>query len=241
MTTPQYKFFKLGVKPCRKESQRKDICKAMSIKKCTKCDVVKEFSEFRFREDRNYLLSYCKNCENIISSNYNKTNADDTKRRRRQYYQKNRLSELEDNKIYRKNNRKRINELERERRKNDLQYKLRKLISANIGYYFRNLGQNKNGSCLKNLPYTMEELKKHLEKQFEPWMNWQNHGKYLLKSWNDEDQSTWTWQLDHIIPHATFKYTSMEDEEFKQCWALSNLRPLNAKQNLIEGTQRIRH
>jgi hypothetical protein len=33
----------------------------------------------------------------------------------------------------------------------------------------------------------------------------------------------------------------MEDDNFKKCWALSNLRPLDAKQNLMDGVNRIRH
>lgn len=36
-------------------------------------------------------------------------------------------------------------------------------------------------------------------------------------------------------------YTSMEDENFQKCWALSNLRPLSAKQNNSDGVRRIRH
>ena len=54
-------------------------------------------------------------------------------------------------------------------------------------------------------------------------------------------QSTWTWQIDHIILRADLLYTSMEDENFKKCWALSNLRPYSAKQNILDGTNRIRH
>jgi hypothetical protein len=30
----------------------------------------------------------------------------------------------------------------------------------------------------------------------------------------------------------------MVDEEFKKCWALSNLRPLSAKQNILDGNRR---
>lgn len=29
----------------------------------------------------------------------------------------------------------------------------------------------------------------------------------------------------------------MEDENFKKCWALSNLRPLSAKQNVLDGNR----
>jgi hypothetical protein len=84
-------------------------------------------------------------------------------------------------------------------------------------------------------------LKEHLEKQFELWMNWNNYGKYNAKIWNDNDSTTWTWQIDHIIPHSTFQYVSMQDDSFKKCWAIENLRPLSSKQNLLDGVNKVRH
>lgn len=33
----------------------------------------------------------------------------------------------------------------------------------------------------------------------------------------------------------------MNEENFKKCWALSNLRPYSAKQNLLDGANRKRH
>ena len=29
----------------------------------------------------------------------------------------------------------------------------------------------------------------------------------------------------------------MEDDNFKKCWALENLRPLSAKQNIVDGVR----
>ena len=102
--------------------------------------------------------------------------------------------------------------------------------------------QNKKpGPVKKLLPYSINELKQHLESQFEPWMNWKNYGPYNAKNWNDNDPSTWTWQIDHITPASDLKYSSAQDENFKKCWALENLRPYSAKQNLIDGTRRTRH
>jgi hypothetical protein len=72
-------------------------------------------------------------------------------------------------------------------------------------------------------------------------MIWQNYGRYDATKWNDNDPFTWTWQIDHIVPQSTFHYTSMEDQSFRDCWALSNLRPLSAKQNFLDGVSRIRH
>lgn len=84
----------------------------------------------------------------------------------------------------------------------------------------------------------MQELHDHLESLFEPWMNWDNHGIYDVTSWNDDDSSTWTWQIDHIIPQSKLPYTSMDDENFRKCWSLSNLRPLSAKQNVNDNNHR---
>jgi hypothetical protein len=69
-------------------------------------------------------------------------------------------------------------------------------------------------------------------------MTWGNWKQYNKKTWNDNDKSTWTWNLDHIIPHSTFHYEDMECQEFQDCWSLDNLRPYSAKQNIIDGNRR---
>lgn len=139
-----------------------------------------------------------------------------------------------------KKNKEKVNKYRQNRIKNNIQYKLRYNISAAIGKGLKRNNSSKFGkSCLKYLPYTIEQLKLHLESLFEPWMNWKNWGKYAVDKWDDNDPSTWKWQLDHIIPHSRFKYTSMEDQAFKDCWALSNLRPYSAKQNILDNNRKI--
>jgi hypothetical protein len=103
-------------------------------------------------------------------------------------------------------------------------------------------GSSKQGhSCFDYLPYTVEQMKVYLESLFEPWMNWDNYGTYKAKTWNNNDQSTWKWNIDHIIPQSMFPYVDMAENNFQLCWALSNLRPYSAKQNVIDGTSGIRH
>jgi hypothetical protein len=144
---------------------------------------------------------------------------------------------------YRENNieeiRKYQNERNKEKRKNDPVFKLRNNISQSIVKAIKRNGSKKSGSILDHLPYTMESLREHLEKQFEPWMTWQNHGRYDTKTWDDNDSSTWTWQIDHIIPQSILPYSSMEDENFQKCWALENLRPYSAKQNSLDSDRSI--
>jgi hypothetical protein len=133
------------------------------------------------------------------------------------------------------------NAAHRQRVKTDPVFKLRKNLSHYIARALSDQGLHKRMSFLKAIEYTMQELYIHLEKQFEPWMNWENYGAYKADTWNDNDPTTWTWQLDHIIPHSEFPYTSMCDDNFKKCWALDNLRPLSSKQNLVDGATKIRH
>ena len=103
----------------------------------------------------------------------------------------------------------------------------------------------KNSPTFKALGYSKSELKESFEIYFKlpgnEWMTWGNHGPYNPKTWDDNNSSTWCWNIDHIIPHSMFKYTSMDDEEFRRCWGLANLRPYSAKQNILDGVRRIRH
>lgn len=50
---------------------------------------------------------------------------------------------------------------------------------------------------------------------FELWINWNNYGVYRSSTWNDQDSSTWAWQIDHIIPQSRLPYDSMEHSNFK--------------------------
>lgn len=54
-------------------------------------------------------------------------------------------------------------------------------------------------------------------------------------SWDNWGQATAderTWNIDHIYPHSKLPYDSMEHPNFKKCWALENLRPLCAIENI---------
>lgn len=122
-----------------------------------------------------------------------------------------------------------------------IENKIRNRVSCSVRGHLKKSKSTKGASCLNHLPYTIEELKLHLEFHFEDWMSWDNWGRYDVSSWKDNDKSTWTWQIDHIKPHSDFGYKSMKDDEFIECWSLGNLRPLSSKENLLDGTRRIRH
>jgi predicted DNA-binding protein YlxM (UPF0122 family) len=136
---------------------------------------------------------------------------------------------------------KRLKDRAKRLRQTDPNFVIRRSVSYFIWNGLKANGSTKGGeSCLSYLGYSIDELRAHLESQFEPWMTWDNHGNYDKKTWDDNVPATWTWQIDHIIPHSKFQYTSMEDQAFLDCWALSNLRPYSAKQNIIDGNRVIK-
>lgn len=80
------------------------------------------------------------------------------------------------------------------------------------------LKQNKAGRHWEDLvPYSLQQLKEHLEKQFTSDMTWDNYGEY--------------WEIDHIVPQNLFNFIYSTDKEFQICWSLRNLRPLHWLEN----------
>lgn len=218
-------------------------------KTCKKCGLSKDESEFYIAAwDKTRRRATCILCH----KQYHNDNLDTIKKKRKIYrdthkelFQARRKTDRH-RAISRASNLKRrltgkISVYEKEKRKSDPLWRIRKNVSSKISRMLSTNGQHKHASFLKCVPYTLEEMQKHLEKQFEPWMNWNNYGPYKVSNWKDDDIATWTWSIDHIIPQANLPYSSMLEDNFQKCWALENLRPLNAKQNLKDGTQKVRH
>jgi len=217
------------------------------MKYCSKCGDKKEENEFPKNK------TWCKLCTSTYLKLYNSlhkeeiafkkkkyqsNNKSKIKENKKEYYLDNKNEFLPRQKEYQSTHKKERNERLSLRYKNDPVYRCRIILSTSIRDMLIDKKSSKNGkSCLDYLGYTIKELKAHIEKQFEPWMTWDNQGTYCVDTWNDNDTSTWTWQIDHIIPHSLFRYSSMKDQDFQDCWALSNLRPLSAKHNLLKSNK----
>jgi hypothetical protein len=214
-------------KQYRRELKRTIIKKMVETKTCTKCKIEKkpnEFSKDNYRKDG--LCSWCKECRN----QHHWINRERDLTQQKQYEKENRGKISAHKKQYRKTHRKEINQRNNEKRANNICFRLRGTVSASINNALRRNNGGKNGGSILNfLPFTIQELKDHLEKQFDSWMSWNNYGKYNP----DHD----TWQIDHIIPHSSFHYETMDCDEFRECWALKNLRPLETIENVIKGNK----
>lgn len=71
--------------------------------------------------------------------------------------------------------------------------------------------------------YSLGQLRAHLERQFIRGMGWANID---------------LWHIDHIIPLASFQYNSPTDTDFRAAWALTNLRPMWARDNQAKSSAR---
>ena len=102
---------------------------------------------------------------------------------------------------------------EKEQRKNPIVR-----LNRNMGkMLWEALKNNKKCGKWELLDYNLNDLINHLEAQFDENITWENYGSY--------------WHIDHIIPKNRFKYLKPEEEEFKKCWSLDNLQPLEAIKN----------
>lgn len=101
--------------------------------------------------------------------------------------------------------------------KTDFKLKLRRRIGAAIRLELKKQRKRKKHSCLLALSFSIGELLTHLQNQYSNEMTEQNYGEF--------------WGIDHIIPQSKLEFGSMDEVNFKICWAIENLRPLEKSQN----------
>lgn len=238
----------------------------IDTKQCSKCKIIKPINHFnKAPQLKNGLRSACKECQAQYNKKYVEENKEIIISKQQTYYKNNKETILVKRNQYRQNNIEEIRDYDRNRpnkeirkqqtrkrrdqkRKNDPVFRLREHVSKRIAEMLSSQNSSKKGeSILKYLDYTVEELREYLENQFsfpanltsdgKVWMTWENYGIYNPSTHTIKP----TWQLDHIIPRSDLPYDSMTHSNFIKCWALSNLRPLDSKQNNYDGVYRIRH
>jgi hypothetical protein len=164
------------------------------LKECSKCGEHKELNEFhKDKRMKSGVRPDCKECKRA----QNKKGYEENKPKR---------------KLYKKHQMRRYRE--------DASFRLSTNVSKHIVAALRN---KKHGSSWEYLPYNKQQLREHIENQFDDKMTWENYGTY--------------WHVDHIYPKSLLPYDSMEHPNFQKCWALENLRPLEAKANMSKGNK----
>jgi len=205
----------------------------MELKTCSKCKKSKQRNEFyKDRSRKDGLRISCKKCDAETSKKWLEKNPGYLKK----YYKDNLKRNKERVKEWTKNNPEKVRERQRIFKEKNPEYykryargympKRRRIPKHNLTNRIatsvrQSLKLNISGrSWEKLVGYTMQDLRKHLENQFEPGMNWGNMGK---------------WHIDHIIPLNNFSFISYKDSGFKTYWSLENLQPLWAFDNYSKG------
>ena len=134
-------------------------------------------------------------------------NREKVKQAKTRYYLKNRIKCIQYS-----------NDYQKKKLQVDPVYKCRHSIRNLIGLSIRVMGYSKKSKTEQILGCSFDKFKQYIEKQFEPWMNWLNHGE---------------WHIDHIIPLATAK----TEAEVLKLNHHTNLKPLKAFDNLSKGAK----
>jgi len=214
-------------------------------KKCTRCGKIQAINEFKpDKKAKDKHSCYCRECFNEIQKNYYKknpqkyrevsriwtrVNPEKSRANSRKWRTLNPEKHREYNYFWRKNNPEKQKELCRRatiKRLGTPKGKINHRLATSIR---RSLRGSKNGRHWEDLVgYAVEDLKKHLEKQFKDGMTW--------KKFMDREI-----HIDHVIPKSKFNFEKPEDDDFKRCWALENLRPLWAVDNMKKSNKLSRH
>jgi len=188
----------------------------MEKKICSKCEIEKDISNFyQDKRKSDGLYSQCKECFLTKNNLYKQNNKEKIKSKRKDYYQSNKLTEIERVKLWQKNNKDKVNERIMLKYNTDVLFKLSHNLRRRINQYLI----KKNKSTLEIVGCTSLFLKEYLEKQFTEGMSWDKMGQYI--------------HIDHIIPLSSVK----TEEEIYQLCHYTNLQPLWAKDNLKKSNK----
>ena len=117
---------------------------------------------------------------------------------------------------YKSENRDKVNAYKKKRRQ-DPAFRIKTTMSKRVTKLLHSKGKGKKSSFLKAVGYTLDDLRQHLESHFVDNMGWHNYGT--------------EWVVDHYVPHILFDYDSTEEVQFRICWSLDNLYPLDWNTN----------
>ena len=171
---------------------------------------IKEYSKQYREQNKEYRKEYEKQ--------YREQNKDYYKEKCKQWRKQNQ----EHIKQYLEQNKEHIRKYERNRLKNDLQFKLSQWSRRQV---WRCLSSNKTKRTFDILGYTPEMLKQRLEMNFKSDMTWDNHGTL--------------WHIDHRKPLCKFNLTLPDGtpnyEQIRLANSLANLQPLYVTENLSKN------
>lgn len=179
--------------------------------------------------DKYYRLPGNKERKKEWSRKYNLKNIDrkrelgrkyyhDNKERAQEYRLKNKENIKKQKQKYYSENKEHINRHTKERRRTDINFKITHNLRTRLRKALK--GINKSASTIELIGCTIDELRRHIESQFKPWMTWKNYG---------------LWDIDHVKAMATFDLTCPLQQ--RECCNWSNLQPMEHIENIRKGAR----
>lgn len=124
---------------------------------------------------------------------------------------------IEANQRYIERNRKSVRSYYRKRRADNPDFAMACAARSMLNKVMTRANLRKDATCKEILGYSGSDLRKHLERQFPKGMTWEKRG---------------AWHIDHIVPVAEFLRRGETNPAVIN--ALSNLRPMWARDNIIK-------
>ena len=115
-------------------------------------------------------------------------------------------------------------------RKNDPLKLLSDKIRSNILQSFKKAGFRKSNRTHEILGCSFEYFRTYIMSKFEPWMSFENHGKY-------NGTYNYGWDLDHIIPISS----AITEYDIIKLNHYSNFQPLCSKINRFEKKDKLEY
>lgn len=204
------------------------------MRTCSGCKIGKEEAEFSIRKSsKDGLNRKCKKCVRETKRKWELNNPEKvvkSRENRKESLREHRKKWHKNNPEYSKNYKRKYSRSKRlmermERMENDEVLKCKIKISKSIGgcikeYVNNNTSYKKDSNTINILGCNYEEFKYYIESKFEPWMNWDNYGKY-------NGEFNYGWDFDHIIPVSLAKTV----EEVYKLNHYTNFQPLCSKVN----------
>lgn len=189
-------------------------------KQCVDCKEVQPLDNFYKSTTGKYGVgTFCRKCGKLRFKKRYIEEKEDVKIRNKNRYIANKEKVLAINKRWKNTHPEKMKEQAKKdakKRRSTVKGRISQNISSHISHILNGEKRSRKWEFL--LGFTVDQLKTHLEKQFTTEMSWDNYGSY--------------WHIDHKIPKSVFNYEKAEDIDFKRCWALKNLQPLEATINI---------
>jgi len=219
------------------------------MKECIICKIIKDIDDFyKNKKSKDGYEGKCKICNKKLSKESAQRNKEQVKKNHKKWRDNNKEKEIirimeyqvnnkksiinyrkkwySENQDYVKDYRESYKETRRikdkERKSVDNLYRLTCNVRSSIRRGFLNKGYKKNTKTYKILGCSFEELKKHIESQWEDWMSWDNYGLY-------NGEYGYGWDIDHILPLST----AINEGDVIRLNHFTNLQPLCSYTNRV--------